>query len=81
MKEFLLISSARIKDYNLLEEIKKLEGVKEVYMVFGFEYDIVVKLEADSIKALRDLENTLARMKGVKNLLKFPIRMERTVKA
>jgi len=72
MLEFLLISRGKSPD--LLDKIKKLEGVKEVYEVFGFDYDVIVKIEGDSFDSLREMEKKIAKLTGVKSILKFPER-------
>ncbi|HDO42163.1 MAG TPA: Lrp/AsnC family transcriptional regulator, partial [Candidatus Bathyarchaeota archaeon] len=37
-----------------LNELKKIEGVKEAYSVYGV-YDIVAKVRADSMDKLKDI--------------------------
>ena len=41
-------------DAEIINEIKQLEDVKEVHGVFG-AYDILVKVESDSIEHLKDV--------------------------
>ena len=53
-----------IKVYNVLDELKKLNGVTEARVVYG-EYDIIVRMEVDSIKMLEKLVMNIRRIKGV----------------
>ena len=41
-------------DAEIINEIKQLEDVKEVHGVFG-AYDILVKVESDSVEHLKDV--------------------------
>jgi len=52
------------KEYNVLDELKKLNGVTEARVVYG-EYDIIVRMEVDSIKMLEKLVMNIRRIKGV----------------
>ena len=49
--------------------MKKLPGVKEAYAIYGV-YDIMLKVEADSMEALKDfISLKIRRMSGVKSTL------------
>lgn len=53
----------------LVDELKKTPNVSEVYAVYGV-YDVMVKVEADSMEQLRDAISTgLRRIDGVKSTL------------
>lgn len=53
----------------LVEQLKKTPHVSEVYAVYGV-YDVMVKVEADSMEQLRDAISTgLRRIDGVKSTL------------
>ncbi|HIQ03297.1 MAG TPA: Lrp/AsnC family transcriptional regulator [Desulfurococcales archaeon] len=39
------------KEYSVAEKVKQLNGVSEVKVVYG-EYDVVVRVEVDSLKKL-----------------------------
>ena len=51
---YVLISCDLGFDAEIIHEIKQLEDVKEVHWVFG-AYDILVKVESDSIEHLKDI--------------------------
>ena len=38
---------------DVISELKKIEGIKEIFVAFG-AYDILVKIEAENIETLRD---------------------------
>lgn len=53
----------------LVDQLKKTPNVSEVYAVYGV-YDVMVKVEADSMEQLRDAISTgLRRIDGVKSTL------------
>ena len=53
----------------LVDQLKKTPHVSEVYAVYGV-YDVMVKVEADSMEQLRDAISTgLRRTDGVKSTL------------
>ena len=51
---YVLVKSEMAHEMEVLNEILKLDGVKEVKGTFGV-YDIFVKIEADSHKLIQDL--------------------------
>jgi DNA-binding Lrp family transcriptional regulator len=53
----------------VLDELKKLEGVKEAYCVYG-AYDIIARVEADSMDKLKDTVTWKVRkINNVRNTL------------
>lgn len=53
----------------LVDQLKKTPHVSEVYAVYGV-YDVMVKIETDSMEQLRDVISTgLRRIDGVKSTL------------
>ena len=52
-KAFVLINVESGSEEEVLEEIKKIEGVAEAYYSYGV-YDIISKVKADSMEKLRD---------------------------
>ena len=50
---FIVINAEIGSEEEVLDELKKLEGVKEAYIVYGI-YDIIAKVEADSMEELKD---------------------------
>ena len=51
---FVLINSEIGAEDELLEELKGIENVKEAYSVYGV-YDIVVKVEAETMDKLKEI--------------------------
>jgi len=52
-KAFVLINVESGSEGEVLDEIKKIEGVEEAYYSYGV-YDIIAKVKADSMEKLRD---------------------------
>ena len=52
-KAFVLINVESGSEEEVLEEIKKIEGVEEAYYSYGV-YDIITKIAADSMEKLRE---------------------------
>jgi len=50
---FVVINAEMGSEEEVLDELKKLEGVKEAYLVYGI-YDIIAKVEADSMEELKE---------------------------
>jgi DNA-binding Lrp family transcriptional regulator len=51
---FVLINTELGSEEEIVSELNKIEGVKEVYQVYGV-YDIVVKIEAENMEKLKDM--------------------------
>lgn len=51
---FILINTEIGSENNVLESLKEVEGIQEAYSVYGV-YDIVVKIEAESMDKLKDI--------------------------
>ena len=70
MPKALVLMNAELGHENeLINELKKTSYVTEVYAVYGV-YDVIVKIEADSMEKLKDTVATqLRRIKGVKSTL------------
>ncbi len=49
---FVLVNSDPEVEEELIEELIKVEGVKEVHSVYGI-YDFIVKVESDSLEELK----------------------------
>jgi DNA-binding Lrp family transcriptional regulator len=61
----------------LADEMKKLPGVNEAYTIYGV-YDIMLKVEADSMEGLKNFISVkIRRMNGVKSTLTMLI-MDKT---
>ena len=52
-KAYVLINCELGSEESVISQLKSIEGVKEVHGTFG-AYDILVKIEADQVEALRE---------------------------
>ena len=57
---FMLINSEMGVEDELLKELKRMENVREAYSVCGV-YDIVVKVEADTMEELKEVATSKTR--------------------
>lgn len=57
---FILINSEVGAENEVLRDLKKIDGVREAHVVYGI-YDIIAKLEADSLRKLRDIVSKRVR--------------------
>lgn len=62
MKTFVLAKLSPGKEQKALQTIRSIEGVTEVYMVFG-SWDVVLVAEADTMDKLCNL--IISRVRGV----------------
>ena len=53
-RAFLLINVESGSEDDVLQEIKKLEGVEEAYFSYGV-YDLVTKIKADTMEQLKEM--------------------------
>jgi DNA-binding Lrp family transcriptional regulator len=54
---------------SLVSELRRLDGVKEVYQVYGV-YDIVAQVEADTMEKVKEtITWKLRKLNGVKSTL------------
>jgi len=51
---FVLVNVEAGTDKEVLENIKHIPEVRDVYMVYGV-YDIIVKIESDTLEKLREM--------------------------
>lgn len=51
---FVLINTEMGSEAEVLDALQKMGSVKEAYIVYGV-YDIVAKVEADTVDALKDM--------------------------
>ncbi|RLF03207.1 MAG: Lrp/AsnC family transcriptional regulator [Thermoprotei archaeon] len=69
MLAFVLISTEIGSEREVLEELKKIDEVKEAYVVFGV-YDIVAKVVANNVDDLKGIvSNKIRRIGHVKTTL------------
>ena len=68
-KALVLMNAELGHETTLVNELKKTPNVTEVYAVYGV-YDIIVKVEADSMEKLREaIATKLRRITGIKSTL------------
>ena len=69
-KAFVLINTNdQIDNDILLDQLKKIDGISEVYKVCGI-YDIVVKVEAETMdKVAKVVNHRLKNLKNIKSTL------------
>jgi len=66
---FVFINAEVGSEDELLKQLRRIENVKEAYGVYGI-YDIVAKLEAETMGKLRELISSKARrLKAVRSTL------------
>jgi DNA-binding Lrp family transcriptional regulator len=66
---FILINTKIDAMEKVLKALKNIESVKEAYSVFGV-YDVIVKVEADSMDKIKDLVTyRIRRLDGVSSSL------------
>ena len=66
---FVLINADLGAEDDLLEDLRSIEFVKEVYIVYGV-YDIVVKIEADTLeKVKKTITWKIRRLEKVRSTL------------
>ncbi|AIF83267.1 transcriptional regulator [Candidatus Nitrososphaera evergladensis SR1] len=68
-KAFVLMNAELGSEDSLVSELKKMEGIKEVYQVYGV-YDIVAQVEAEAMEKVKEtITWKLRKLNGVKSTL------------
>jgi DNA-binding Lrp family transcriptional regulator len=68
-KAFVLMNADLGSEDSIVNELKKLEGVKEVYQVYGV-YDIIAQVEANTMERVKEtITWKLRKLTGVKSTL------------
>ena len=68
-KAFVLMNAELGSEDSLVGELRKMDGVKEVYQVYGV-YDIVAMVEADTMDRVKEaITWKLRKLNGVKSTL------------
>jgi len=68
-KAFVLMNAELGSEDSIVKELKKLEGVMEVYQVYGV-YDIVAQVEANTMERVKEtITWKLRKLNGVKSTL------------
>ena len=62
---FILINAELGVEIEVVKELKKIEEVKEAYAIYG-TYDVIAKVEADSMDRLKDIISS--KIRGLKNI-------------
>jgi len=66
---FVMITAEIGKENDVLDELKKIEHVKEAHLVYGV-YDVVAKVEAETMDRLKELiTSKVRRLKSVRSTL------------
>ena len=65
---FVLLNADLGYESTLAAEMKNMEGVTDSYTVYGV-YDIMLKIEADSMERLKEFIGAIRKTKGVKSSL------------
>lgn len=72
-KAYVLINVGSGLEDKVLDEIKKTQGVKEVYVSYGV-YDLVVKVAADSAEEMKEIvTRRLRNINGVASTLTLTV--------
>lgn len=66
---FVLMNAELGKELSIVNELKKISHVKEVYPVYGV-YDVLMVIESDSMESLREtVTNQVRKLDGIKSTL------------
>jgi len=66
---FVLMNAELGSEESIVNELKKLDGVKEIYQVYGV-YDIVAQVEANTMDKVKEtITWKLRKLNGVKSTL------------
>jgi len=64
IKAFILINVSVGREYDIVEKVKKINGVEEAYIVYG-EYDIIVKISGSYLKEIEKAVMKIRHIDGV----------------
>jgi DNA-binding Lrp family transcriptional regulator len=68
-KAFVLMNAELGSEDSIVNELRNIDGVKEVYQVYGV-YDIVAQVEADTMESVKEtITWKLRKLNGVKSTL------------
>ncbi|MEM2855965.1 MAG: Lrp/AsnC ligand binding domain-containing protein [Candidatus Nitrosocaldaceae archaeon] len=68
-KAFVLINAEIGAEDKVVDELKKIENVKEVYAVYG-AYDVIAKVESDSMDKVKEtITWKIRRLENVRSTL------------
>ncbi|MCD6510976.1 MAG: Lrp/AsnC ligand binding domain-containing protein [Thaumarchaeota archaeon] len=70
---FVLINCDLGMEKDIVKELKKIAGVKEVHEIYGV-YDIIAKLEAEDMRMLREaVMGRIRKINGVRSTLTMTV--------
>ena len=70
---YILINAELGMEEDLIQELRKMENIKEAYVTYGV-YDVIVKAEAENMENLKELVAfKIRKMKEVKNTLTMTV--------
>jgi DNA-binding Lrp family transcriptional regulator len=70
---FVLMNAELGKEFQIVNEIKKIPHVKEVYTVYGV-YDVLMVIESESMESLREtVTDHIRKLDGIKSTLTMVI--------
>ena len=70
---YILINAELGMEEDLLQELRKMENIKEAYLAYGV-YDVIVKAEAENMENLKELVAfKIRRLEEVKNTLTMTV--------
>lgn len=70
---FVLLNAELGKENDLLKEVRAIENVKYVYVLYG-AYDLVVKIEAQDNETLKKtISNQIRQLKNVRSTLTMTV--------
>ena len=69
---FIMLNAEVGSEDELAKDLKKLANVREVYPVYGV-YDIVVKVEAETMDQLREVVSRIRKLNKVKSSLTMTV--------
>ncbi len=71
-RAFVLINVESGAEQEVVNELKRIEGIEEAYFSYGV-YDIITKIKADSMESLKDLVTrkvrTISRVRSTLTLI------------
>jgi DNA-binding Lrp family transcriptional regulator len=68
-KAFVLMNAELGSEDSIVSELRRIEGVKEVFQVYGV-YDIVAQVESDTMEKVKEtITWKLRKLNGVKSTL------------
>jgi DNA-binding Lrp family transcriptional regulator len=69
---FVMLNAEVGSEDELVRELRKLNNVREVYPVYGV-YDIVVKVEAETMDQLREVVSRIRKLNKVRSSLTMTV--------